>query len=192
MPNTQIMNSGHFHAESFAQAMDILAIAIALLGSISVRRLHYFMKGIGNRVPPCVASNPGIESGFMTAHITAASLVSENKVLTHPASVDTISTSGGQEDFVSMAPWAGRKCLRVIDNVRNILAIELLTSTTINELFHAPLKMARGTQPVIKLLKKHVHFSRGDRPLHTDIKVVNDLIKTRQILSLMNKNYELN
>jgi histidine ammonia-lyase len=119
-------------------------------------------------------------------------LVSENKVLTHPASVDTISTSGGQEDFVSMAPWAGRKCLRVIDNVRNILAIELLTSATINELFHAPLKMARGTQPVIKLLKKHVHFSRGDRPLYTDIKVVNDLIKTKQILSLVNKNYELN
>ncbi|GIS71849.1 MAG: hypothetical protein CM1200mP10_14260 [Candidatus Neomarinimicrobiota bacterium] len=65
------------------------------------------MKGIEDRVPPFVASNPGIESGFMTAHITAASLVSENKVLTHPASVDTISTSGGQEDFVSMAPWAG-------------------------------------------------------------------------------------
>ncbi len=192
MPNTQIMNSGHFHAESIAQAMDILAIAIAELGSISERRLHYFMKGIEDRVPPFVASNPGIESGFMTAHITAASLVSENKVLTHPASVDTISTSGGQEDFVSMAPWAGRKCLRVIDNVRNILAIELLTSATINELFHAPLKMARGTQPVIKLLKKHVHFSRGDRPLYTDIKVVNDLIKTKQILSLVNKNYELN
>jgi histidine ammonia-lyase len=118
-------------------------------------------------------------------------LVSENKVLTHPASVDTISTSGGQEDFVSMAPWAGRKCLRVIDNVRNILAIELLTSTTINELFHAPLKMARCTQPVIKLLKKHVHFSKGDRPLHTDIKIINDLIKTNRILSWVNKNYEL-
>ena len=192
MPNNQIMNSGHFHAESIAQAMDNLAIAIAELGSISERRLHYFMKGIGNRVPPFVASNPGIESGFMTAHITAASLVSENKVLTHPASVDSISTSGGQEDFVSMAPWAGRKCLRVIDNVRNILAIELLNSTTINELFHAPLKMARGTQPVIKLLKKHIHFSKGDRPLHTDIKIINDLIKTNRILSWVNKNYELN
>ena len=89
MPNAQILNSGHFHAESIAQAMDILAIAISELGSISERRLHYFMKGIGDRVPPFVASNPGIESGFMTAHITAASLVSENKVLTNNASVDT-------------------------------------------------------------------------------------------------------
>jgi len=85
-----------------------------------------------------------------------------------------------------------RKCLRVIDNVRNILAIELLTSATINVLFHAPLKMASGTQPVIKLLKKHVHFSKGDRPLHTDIKVVNELIKTKRILSCVNKKYELN
>ena len=118
-------------------------------------------------------------------------MVSENKVLTHPASVDTIPTSGGQEDFVSMAPWAGRKCLRVIDNVRNILAIELLTSATINELYHVPLKMAPGIQPVIKLLKKHIHFSKADRPLHTDIKVVNDLIKTKQELSCLNKNYNL-
>ena len=187
MPNQKILNSGHFHAESIAQAMDNLAIAISEIGSISERRVHYFMKGVGDRVPPFIASNPGLESGFMTAHVTAASLVSENKVLTHPASVDTIPTSGGQEDFVSMAPWAGRKCLRVIDNVRNILSIELLASTTINELFHAPLKMANAFLPVLKLLKKHVHYSRTDRPLHSDIKLVNDLIKSNQIIKCVKK-----
>ena len=190
MPNKKILNSGHFHAESIAQAMDNLAIAISEIGSISERRIHYFMKGVGDSVPPFIASNPGLESGFMTAHVTAASLVSENKVLTHPASVDSISTSGGQEDFVSMAPWAGRKCLRAIDNVRNILSIELLASTTINELFHAPLKMANAFLPVLKLMKKHIHYSKTDRPLHSDIKLVNDLIKSNQIIKCV-KNYSL-
>jgi histidine ammonia-lyase len=190
MPNGKILNSGHFHAESIAQAMDNLAIAIAEIGSIAERRIHYFMKGVDDYIPPFIASNPGLESGFMTAHVTAASLVSENKVLTHPASVDSISTSGGQEDFVSMAPWAGRKCLRVIDNVRNILSIELLASTTVNELFHAPLKVAKSFLPVIKLMKKHVHYSKTDRPLHGDIKSINDLIKSREILKCI-KNYEI-
>ncbi len=170
MPNGKVLNSGHFHAESIAQAMDNLAIAIAEIGSIAERRIHYFMKGISDNVPSFIASNPGLESGFMTAHVTAASLVSENKVLTHPASVDSISTSGGQEDFVSMAPWAARKCLRIIDNVRNILSIELL--------------------PVLKLMKKHVHYSKTDRPLHSDIKVISELIKSKQILNSI-KNYDI-
>ena len=190
MPNGKVLNSGHFHAESIAQAMDNLAIAIAEIGSIAERRIHYFMKGISDNVPSFIASNPGLESGFMTAHVTAASLVSENKVLTHPASVDSISTSGGQEDFVSMAPWAARKCLRVIDNVRNILSIELLASTTINELFHTPLKMANAFIPVLKLMKKHVHYSKTDRPLYSDIKVISELIKSKQILSSI-KNYDI-
>ena len=190
MPNGKVLNSGHFHAESIAQAMDNLAIAIAEIGSIAERRIHYFMKGISDKVPSFIASNPGLESGFMTAHVTAASLVSENKVLTHPASVDSISTSGGQEDFVSMAPWAARKCLRVIDNVRNILSIELLASTTINELFHTPLKMANAFIPVLKLMKKHVHYSKTDRPLHSDIKVISQLIKSKQILNSI-KNYDI-
>ena len=188
--NGKVLNSGHFHAESIAQAMDNLAIAIAEIGSIAERRIHYFMKGISDNVPSFIASNPGLESGFMTAHVTAASLVSENKVLTHPASVDSISTSGGQEDFVSMAPWAARKCLRVIDNVRNILSIELLASTTINELFHTPLKMANAFIPVLKLMKKHVHYSKTDRPLHSDIKVISELIKSKQILNSI-KNYDI-
>ncbi len=190
MPNGKVLNSGHFHAESIAQAMDNLAIAIAEIGSIAERRIHYFIKGISDNVPSFIASNPGLESGFMTAHVTAASLVSENKVLTHPASVDSISTSGGQEDFVSMAPWAARKCLRVIDNVRNILSIELLASTTINELFHTPLKMANAFIPVLKLMKKHVHYSKTDRPLHSDIKVISELIKSKQILNSI-KNYDI-
>ena len=190
MPNGKVLNSGHFHAESIAQAMDNLAISIAEIGSIAERRIHYFMKGISDNVPSFIASNPGLESGFMTAHVTAASLVSENKVLTHPASVDSISTSGGQEDFVSMAPWAARKCLRVIDNVRNILSIELLASTTINELFHTPLKMANAFIPVLKLMKKHVHYSKTDRPLHSDIKVISELIKSKQILNSI-KNYDI-
>ncbi|MDP7529895.1 MAG: aromatic amino acid lyase, partial [Candidatus Marinimicrobia bacterium] len=118
----EIRNSGHFHAEAVAQALDTLSISISEIGAISERRIHFFMKGIDDKIPMFVAHNPGLESGFMMAQVTAASLASENKTLAHPAAVDSISTSVGQEDLVSMAPWAGRKCLRIIENVNQILA----------------------------------------------------------------------
>ena len=117
-----VFGSGHFHAESVAQAMDSLAIAVCEIGAISERRINYFMKGVEGKVPPFVVSKPGLESGSMIVHVTAAALASENKTLAHPASIDSISTSAGQEDIVSMAPWSGRKVLCIIENVTNILA----------------------------------------------------------------------
>ena len=92
-PNGKIMNSGHFHAEHISQALDTLSIAMSEIGAIAERRINYFMKGIGDRIPMFGAINPGLESGFMLAQVTAASLASENKTLAHPASVDSISTS---------------------------------------------------------------------------------------------------
>ena len=93
-------------------ALDSLAFSFSELGSISERRIHYFMKGI-EKVPQFVAMNPGLESGYMIAHVTSSSLASENKTLSHPASIDSLPTSGGQEDLVSMAPWAGYKVIQI-------------------------------------------------------------------------------
>ena len=102
LSNGDIGFSGHFHAEHVAIALDHLSIAIAEIGAISERRIHYFMKGAGGRIQPFLTKNPGIESGYMIAHVTASALTSENKTLAHPASVDSLPTSGGQEDHVSI------------------------------------------------------------------------------------------
>lgn len=182
-----IRSGGHFHAEAVAQAMDSLSIAMSEMGAISERRIHYFMKGIEDKVPMFVAHDPGLESGFMMAQVTAASLVSENKTLAHPASVDSISTSAGQEDFVSMAPWAGRKCLRIMNNVSQILAIELYVTATVITEFHGNLKPADCSKKVINVLRRHVNLSKGDHPLYEDMAVVNELIRSGKILNSVSK-----
>ena len=186
-PNGKVMNSGHFHAEPVAQALDTLSIALAEIGAIAERRVNYFMKGIGDRVPMFGAVDPGLESGFMLAQVTAASLASENKTLAHPASVDSISTSAGQEDFVSMAPWAGRKCLRILHNVNMILAIELLVAGNVNYRFHRRYKSSPGLMPVMRLLMRSKVLHKADRPLSEDIQTVSNLIQSGTILDRVQK-----
>ncbi|MFQ6611738.1 MAG: histidine ammonia-lyase [Fidelibacterota bacterium] len=187
----QVVNSGHFHAEVIAQALDTLAIAMAEIGAISERRIHFLMKGVEGLVPPFGAQIPGLESGFMLAHVTAAALASENKTLAHPASVDSLPTSGGQEDFVSMAPWAGRKCLRLIENVRLILAVEILAGASINSRFHGKFRSARGIATVTKFLKRQVAFAPDDQPLSKDIEKVAALIQQRKIIQLVSRQVTL-
>ncbi|MDP6276571.1 MAG: histidine ammonia-lyase [Candidatus Marinimicrobia bacterium] len=187
----EIRNSGHFHAEAVAQALDTLSISISEIGAISERRIHFFMKGIDDKIPMFVAHNPGLESGFMMAQVTAASLASENKTLAHPAAVDSISTSVGQEDLVSMAPWAGRKCLRIIENVNQILAIELYVAATATTEFHKGLRPGVGTAKVLNLLKRHVRFSKGDHPLHEDMSTIADLVRSGKIVDSVNKSVKL-
>jgi len=182
-----IRSGGHFHAEAIAQALDSLSISMSEMGSISERRIHYFMKGIEDKVPMFVASNPGLESGFMMAQVTAAALASENKTLAHPASVDTIPTSAGQEDFVSMAPWAGRKCLRIMNNVFQILAIELYVASTVITQFHNKLKPGDCSKKVIGLLKRNVNLKKGDHPLYGGMAAINDLIHSGKILTTVSK-----
>lgn len=179
---TEIRSSGHFHAEPVAQAMDTLSIAIAELGAISERRIHYFMKGIDDKIPMFVTENPGLESGFMIAQITAAALASENKTLAHPAAVDSLSTSAGQEDIVSMAPWAGWKCLKIIENVIQILAIELLVAATATTKFHPSKTPGIGTKKIIDLLRRNLDLKRGDHPLYKDMTVVADLIRNKKFV----------
>ncbi|MBT3478471.1 MAG: histidine ammonia-lyase [Candidatus Marinimicrobia bacterium] len=190
-PNGDVMNSGHFHAEPIAQALDTLSIAMAEIGAIAERRVNYFMRGIGDRIPMFGAMNPGLESGFMLAHVTAAALASENKTLSHPASVDSISTSAGQEDFVSMAPWAGRKCLRILANVSIILAIEILVSGNVNHRFHKKISSGNGLIPVMNLLKRHHVLTEKDHALADDIQTINTLIQSRKIVNSVQKRIKL-
>ena len=186
-PNGDVLSSGHFHAEPVAQALDALSIAMSEIGAISERRIHYFMKGADEQLPLFGAVNGGLESGFMLAHVTASSLASENKTLAHPASVDSISTSAGQEDIVSMAPWAGRSCLRIIDNVITILSIELLVASNINYRFHTNLKSGIGLQTLMNLMRQSKVLSKSDRIFSKDIKAVRNLIVTNKVFETVNK-----
>ena len=186
-PNGEIRNSGHFHAEHIAQSLDVLSIAISEIGAISEKRINYFMNGIDDIIPQFCAVKPGIESGFMLAHVTAAALSSENKTLSHPASVDSISTSAGMEDFVSMAPWAGRKCLNIISNVRSILAIELLVSSNVNKRFHSKLKSGTHLRGLMALFKKTNILTKEDGPYNKRIEAIIELIKNDKILNTIRK-----
>ena len=186
-PNGDIRNSGHFHAEPVAQALDSLSIAISEIGAISERRIHYIMKGADGSLPMFGAINSGIESGYMIAHVTAASLASENKTLAHPSSIDSITTSGGQEDIVSMAPWAGRSCLKIIENVRRILAIELLISGNINYRFHQKFSSSKSLKALVFLLKQAQVLSKKDRVLAKDIEKVEGLLLKNKVFSAVNK-----
>jgi histidine ammonia-lyase len=123
-----ILSGGNFHAAPLALVSDLLAIVLTDLGSMSERRTDLLDRRVNPNLNMFLTSEPGVESGFMIAHVTAAALASENKTLAHPASIDSLPTSAGQEDHVSMAPWAGHKLKRICDNCYYILAIELLAA----------------------------------------------------------------
>src|SRR5271157_4698690 len=141
-----IISGGNFHGEPLAFALDFLAIALTGLAGISERRLERLVNPTLNEgLPPFLAPGAGLNSGFMMAQVTAAALVSENKVLAHPASVDSITTSGNKEDYVSMGMTAANKLLRVVTNTRNVLAIEALAVAQALD-FRAPLKTSKRGQ----------------------------------------------
>ena len=183
--NGDIGFSGHFHAEHVAIALDHMSIAIAEIGAVSERRIHYFMKGVEGKFQPFLAKNPGIESGYMIAHVTASALASENKTLAHPASVDSLPTSGGQEDHVSMAPWAGSKLLTIQKNVLNILAIELLIASASFTLYHSKLKPGKGTSLLLKNIQNIINAKKGDRSLTIEINKLKDIIENGKIFKIL-------
>jgi|TARA_B110000914_G_scaffold226079_1_gene249060 histidine ammonia-lyase len=185
LSNGEIGFSGHFHAEHVAIALDHMAIAIAEIGAVSERRMHYFMKGAEGKFQPFLAKNPGIESGYMIAHVTASALASENKTLAHPASIDSLPTSGGQEDHVSMAPWAGFKLLKIQKNVLSILAIELLIAGASFSLYHSKLKPGKGTSLLLKNIRNIINAKSGDRSLTDEINKLKDIIEDGRIFKTL-------
>ena len=168
-------------------ALDSLAFSFSELGAISERRIHYFMKGVQDKIPPFVSKNPGLDSGYMIAHVTATSLASENKTLSHPASVDSLPTSGGQEDLVSMAPWAGYKLINIQKNLNRILSIELIVAGAANNIAVVKLKPGTGTLPVFKILNKHCFFREGDRSLSAEIESVANIISSGKLVKAVSK-----
>lgn len=157
----EIMNGGNFHAEPVGMVMDYLAVALCELGAISERRVARLVNGHLSGLPPFLARESGLNSGMMISHYTSAALVMENRILAHPATVDSLPTSADQEDHVSMATVAARKAVQVAGNLANVLSIELLTAAQAAE-FLRPLKPGRGTFEAYEAIR------RISAPLDTD------------------------
>lgn len=162
-----IVSGGNFHGQPLALALDFLGIAIAELGSISERRTYQLISGLRD-LPPFLVSNPGLNSGFMIPQYTAASIVSQNKQLTTPASIDSIVSSNGQEDHVSMGANAATKTLKIVENLERILAIELMNASQALE-FRRPLQSSNFIEMFVKSFREEVPLVTEDRVLHYDI-----------------------
>jgi len=162
-----IVSGGNFHGQPLAITLDFLSIAMAELGSISERRTYQLIGG-QRGLPAFLVSNPGLNSGLMIPQYTAAGIVSENKQLCTPSSVDTIPSSNNQEDHVSMGANAATKCKRVVDNVEKVLAIELLTAVQALE-FRRPQQTSPQLEAIAAAFRKEVSFNEADRILHDDM-----------------------
>lgn len=162
-----IVSGGNFHGQPLALGLDFLCIAMSELASISERRTYQLISGQRN-LPLFLVKNAGLNSGLMIPQYTAAGIVSENKQLCTPASVDSISSSNNQEDHVSMGANAATKCKRVIANVEKVLAIELLTAIQALE-FRRPLKSSPQIEEIVTAFRKQVSFNEQDRILHDDM-----------------------
>lgn len=179
----EIVSAGNFHGQPLAFALDALAMAVAELASISERRVERLVNPtLSDGLPPFLVEEGGLNSGFMIPQYVAAALVSENKVLAHPASVDSIPTSAGQEDHVSMGNAAGLKALRVLDNVERTLSIELLAGTQAIE-FLAPLQPGEGVRAVHDFVRTLSTRLVEDRSLSADIERVADAIRSGAVLA---------
>ncbi len=162
-----IVSGGNFHGQPLALCSDFLAIAMSELANISERRTYQLISGQRN-LPLFLVKDAGLNSGFMIPQYTAAGIVSENKQLCTPASVDSISSSNNQEDHVSMGANAATKCKRLMDNVEKVLAIELLTAVQALE-FRRPLKTSDTLENIVTAFRKEVSFNAADRVLHDDM-----------------------
>ena len=171
-----LISGGNFHAEPVALAADAMACAIAEVGAIAERRIAMLIDSGVSRLPPFLTPNAGLNSGFMIAHVTAASLASENKSLAHPASVDSLPTSANQEDHVSMATFAARRLQPMIANVAHILGIELLASAQGIE-FLRPLQSSPALEQVHALLRTQCPAMMQDRYLAPDIEAAGALVR---------------
>lgn len=177
-----ILSGGNFHAQPVALVMDYLAIAVAELGSISERRTFQLISGQRD-LPAFLVHRPGLNSGLMIPQYTAASIVSQNKQLCTPASVDSIVSSNGQEDHVSMAANAGTKAYRVVQNVERVLAIEWMTAAQAME-FRRPLKTSSALEDLLSAYREKVPALITDRILHTDIELTIQFLRSHNIFGI--------
>jgi histidine ammonia-lyase len=178
----EVISAGNFHGQPLALALDTMAIAVTELGSISERRTDRLLDpNHSSGLPAFLSPNPGINSGYMLSQYTAAALVAENRVLSHPASVETIPTSGSQEDHVSMGWGAARKLWEVLMNTRRVLAIEILCAAQGLE-YRKPLLPSPRVQAVVDRIRREVPPLEDDRPISDEIEQVAIMVASGELL----------
>jgi len=164
----EVLSGGNFHAEPVAFAADTIALGIAEIGALSERRIALLTDATMSNLPAFLVAEPGLNSGFMIAHVTAAALASENKLLAHPASVDSLPTSANQEDHVSMATHGARRLADMARNTAHIVAIELLAAAQGVDL-RRPLQTSPRLQRSLAVIREKAAFLDADRPLAGEI-----------------------
>jgi histidine ammonia-lyase len=186
----EFLSGGNFMGQPVSVAMDLLSIALTVIGNLSERRVARLIdEKLSAGLPAFLIhkeAEKGLNSGFMSTQITAASLASENKVLAHPASVDSIPTSGNFEDFVSMGSTAARKAMEILRNVESILAIELLCAVQGID-FRGSNKLGRGTKEVYSLIRRKVPTLKEDRVMSKDIEVIVQLTRSGKLINAVEK-----
>jgi len=184
-PHGDVLSGGNFHGEPVAFALDFLAIALTSLAGISERRIERLVNpALNEGLPPFLAAGAGLNSGFMMAQVTAAALVSENKVLAHPASVDSITTSGNKEDYVSMGMTASLKLRRIVDNTRNVLAIEAMAAAQALD-FLAPMKTSKRLLSAYGAIRAVCSPMEKDRTMYSDFARIADVLSAGKIASAL-------
>ncbi|NMO22893.1 histidine ammonia-lyase [Pyxidicoccus fallax] len=178
----RIVSGGNFHGQPISLAMDVVAMALTQLSSISERRVEQLVNPALSGLPAFLAKNSGLNSGFMIAQVTSAALVAESRVLSHPASVDSIPSSAGREDHVSMGMTAALKGRQVSDFTRSCLAIEVLCAAQALD-FRLPVKPGKGALAAYELVRSKVPHMDRDRELHKDIEAVSQLIDSGELLA---------
>lgn len=184
-----IVSGGNFHAAPIAHTMDYLAIALSDVAAMSERRIAAFQETSQSSLPMFLMKEAGLNSGFMIAHVTAAALASENKSLSHPASVDSIPTSANQEDHVSMAPNAGYQLRQIVSNSSRIIAIELMCAAQARDL-HPEYTLAPASQAIYELLREKVPYLEEDGPLSAHIETINDMVGSGLIAHIVTQHLE--
>jgi histidine ammonia-lyase len=180
----KIVSGGNFHGQIIAIAMDMLAIASAELASISEQRFQKLVNPVTSELPAFLTSQSGLNSGFMIVHVAAASIVSENKTLCHPASVDTIPTSADKEDHVSMGAWAARKAQKVVSNTARVLGMELMAAAQGVDLLR-PLRTSEPLERIHTLIRGRIEFLSQDRSFYQDQLVIGELLQSDSFKGLI-------
>lgn len=180
-----VISGGNFHGEPVAFALDYLGIALSSLAGISERRLERLVNpALSEGLPPFLAPGAGLNSGFMMPQVTAAALVSENKVLAHPASVDSITTSGNKEDYVSMGMGAAIKLKKILENTRNTIAIEAMAAAQAID-FLAPLKTSKPLQTAHAAIRSVCPTMEKDRVMYKDFERISDLLASGRVAAIV-------
>ena len=184
----EVISGGNFHGQPMALPFDFLGIALAEMANVSERRIEKMVNpAINHGLPAFLVENGGLNSGFMIVQYSAAALVSENKVLAHPASVDSIPTSANQEDHVSMGSIAAKKSKDIFENVRKVIGMELITACQAIELKGAKDKLSPATKVAYEEIRKIIPHVDIDRPMYIDIHAAEDIIKTNKIVENVEK-----